>query len=327
MVTVSLPTVPLQPNVHYISRTIAPTNMPMKVQLPQHPTNVNLISTTSLPSLPPNLFPSSMSMPTSNSYILSNSDTSIPMSSSNSSYIISNSDISAPISTSNSYILSNSEMSIPMSTSNSSYILSNTSPILSIPMSTSNSSYILSNTNPILSMPTSSSNSNSYILTTSSSGQLIMTSRLPSMTSQMSLPPLVSLSNGSSYSNSILTSSTPSTIMAPSLSSLPLPLEMLTNGSSTASTIMAPSILISSDSPTSMLNSDGSIIENEEIMWGSGLGPAVVVEAADTLPITYIETADGSYATTLDNLDYEILIPGGNGVDSVRERQLDFCML
>ena len=76
-----------------------------------------------------------------------------------------------------------------------------------------------------------------------------------------------------------------------------------------------------------MLNSDGSILENEEIMWGSGLGPAVVVEAADTLPITYIETADGSYATTLDNLDYEILIPGGNGVDSVRERQLDFCML
>ena len=309
MVTVSLPTVPLQPNVHYISRTIAPTNMSMKVQLPQHPTNVNLISTTSLPSLPPNLFPSSMSMPTSNSYILSNSDTSIPMSSSNSSYIISNSDTSIPISTSNSYILSNSEMPMPMSTSNSSYILSNTSPILSLPTS-------------------SSSNSNSYILTTSSSGQLIMTSRLPSMTSQMSLPPLVSLSNGSSYSNSILTSSTPSTIMAPSLSSLPLPLEMLTNGSSTASTIMAPSILISSDSPTSMLNSDGSIIENEEIMWGSGqLGPAVVVEAADTLPITYIETADGSYATTLDNLDYEILIPGGNGVDSVRERQLDFCML
>ncbi len=76
-----------------------------------------------------------------------------------------------------------------------------------------------------------------------------------------------------------------------------------------------------------MLNSDSSIIENEEIMWDSGLGPNVVVEAADTLPITYIETADGSYAATLDHLDYDILIPGGNGVDSVRERQLDFCML
>jgi len=76
-----------------------------------------------------------------------------------------------------------------------------------------------------------------------------------------------------------------------------------------------------------MLNSDGSLIENENVMWGSGLGPNVVVEAADTVPITYIETADGSYAATLDNLDYDILIQGSNGVDVVRERQLDFCML
>jgi len=59
-------------------------------------------------------------------------------------------------------------------------------------------------------------------------------------------------------------------------------------------------------------------------MWGGGIGPAVVVEAADTVPITYIETVDGTY---VDNLDYDILIPGTNGVDAVRERQLDFCML
>jgi hypothetical protein len=61
-------------------------------------------------------------------------------------------------------------------------------------------------------------------------------------------------------------------------------------------------------------------------MWGAGLGPAVVVEAADTLPITYIETADGSYAALLDTIDYDFLIPSTtNGLDAMRERQLDFC--
>lgn len=70
-----------------------------------------------------------------------------------------------------------------------------------------------------------------------------------------------------------------------------------------------------------MMNSDGSILDNDEIMWGAG--PAVVVEAADTVPITYIETVDGTY---VENIDYDILIPGTNGLD-VRERQLDFCML
>jgi hypothetical protein len=63
-------------------------------------------------------------------------------------------------------------------------------------------------------------------------------------------------------------------------------------------------------------------------MWGAGLGPAVVVEAADTLPITYIETADGSYAALLDGVDYDLLMPGSvNSLDAFRERQLDFCML
>ena len=75
------------------------------------------------------------------------------------------------------------------------------------------------------------------------------------------------------------------------------------------------------------MSSNGSVLENKEVMWGGGLGPAVVVEAADTMPITYIETADGSYAALLDAIDYDFLIPSVNGVDPVRERQLDFCML
>jgi hypothetical protein len=101
---------------------------------------------------------------------------------------------------------------------------------------------------------------------------------------------------------------------------------MISNGD-LVTTSSAPSLIVSSNSTSSILTSDGSIIENEEVMWGGG--PAVVVEAADTVPITYIETADGSYAATLDNIDYDILISGGtgNGVDVVRERQLDFCML
>ena len=78
----------------------------------------------------------------------------------------------------------------------------------------------------------------------------------------------------------------------------------------------------------SIFMSSGPILENKEVMWGGGLGPAVVVEAADTVPITYIETADGSYAALLDAIDYDFLMPSNsNGLDVVRERQLDFCMM
>ena len=35
------------------------------------------------------------------------------------------------------------------------------------------------------------------------------------------------------------------------------------------------------------------VLENEEIMWSAPMdGPAVVVEVADTVPVTYITTAD-----------------------------------
>ena len=115
--------------------------------------------------------------------------------------------------------------------------------------------------------------------------------------------------------------------LSPSFSCQPIPLEILTGGhglvnsSSTTCTTASP-IFISS----SITSTPSSVLENKEVMWGAGLGPAVVVEAADTLPITYIETADGSYAALLDTIDYDFLIPNAtSGLDVMRERQLDFC--
>ena len=164
-----------------------------------------------------------------------------------------------------------------------------------------------------------------FILTTSSTGQLIMTSRSP-----MTLPPLISQSTTaasmpmvtSTTMQSVMSSLPQSTIVAPTLSNIPH--EMMYQGmvtSSSSSSSSSSSTALSNGSTSSMMNSDGSILDNDEIMWGAG--PAVVVEAADTVPITYIETVDGTY---VENIDYDILIPGTNGLD-VRERQLDFCML
>ena len=151
-----------------------------------------------------------------------------------------------------------------------------------------------------------------FILTTSSTGQLIMTSR-PSMT----LPSMMSQTTTASP----MTYVTSSSMSQPSLISM----DMMSNGGMVTSSASGMPVLVSSNpTSTSIMNSDGSIISNDEVMWGAGIGPAVVVEAADTVPITYIETVDGTY---VDNIDYDILIPGTNGVDSVRERQLDFCML
>lgn len=91
-------------------------------------------------------------------------------------------------------------------------------------------------------------------------------------------------------------------------------------------------------------NTNGNnVVENEEVMWGAGtLGPAVVVEAADTVPVTYIEASEIVYsAAALDNIDYDYLYqPVTTAVTSaaattdtivrnsaVRERQLEFNML
>ena len=80
------------------------------------------------------------------------------------------------------------------------------------------------------------------------------------------------------------------------------------------------------------------VIENEEVMWGAGstLGPAVIVETNEALPVTYIEGEGGLIysAASLDNIDYDYLYPATtSGTSSVvstvrssaaNERQLEF---
>ena len=88
-----------------------------------------------------------------------------------------------------------------------------------------------------------------------------------------------------------------------------------------------------------IINGNNVVIENEEVMWGAGstLGPNVIVETNEALPVTYIEgVGDVVYsAAGLDNIDYDYLYPVTTGtttnvVTSVRnsgavsERQLEF---
>ena len=94
------------------------------------------------------------------------------------------------------------------------------------------------------------------------------------------------------------------------------------------------------------------VVENEDVMWSaSANGPAVIVESANAVPVSYIETVgcdvangggvaianggvNGTTAfttTNLENIEYDYLYPVGAtsnvaGIE-VRERQLDFCML
>ncbi len=123
--------------------------------------------------------------------------------------------------------------------------------------------------------------------------------------------------------NGVVTSSTSSAAAAAigSLSSSnPLPIEIIAKCHATAN---GGGDLVKSQ----------SVVENEDVMWSaSANGPAVIVESANALPVTYIETVDaGSLAsvTTLDNMEYDYFAPVGatsNAIE-VRERQLDFCML
>ncbi len=184
---------------------------------------------------------------------------------------------------------------------------------------------------PIFSNALNSSSLPELILPTSTPlPSLIMTSR----PQQISLPSMGSQMLVTSQSDGLLRTSSPMSSIAPSLSSQPIPLEMITGSNGLVTTSSgSPGIFISSISSSMISNpsifmSSGPILENKEVMWGGGLGPAVVVEAADTVPITYIETADGSYAALLDAIDYDFLMPtSSNGIDAVRERQLDFCMM
>ena len=102
-----------------------------------------------------------------------------------------------------------------------------------------------------------------------------------------------------------------------------------------------------------MEQSAKNVLENEEVMWGAPHGgPAVVVEIADTVPVTYIEAngeimetkyemsingvggnasnigPGGVAVTALDHMDYDYLCSVTQNNDhQIHQRQLDFCML
>ena len=97
-----------------------------------------------------------------------------------------------------------------------------------------------------------------------------------------------------------------------------------------------------------MEQSAKNVLENEEVMWGAPHGgPAVVVEIADTVPVTYVEAngevmetkyemsingvgGNGSIqnVTALDHMDYDYLCSVTQNNDhQIHQRQLDFCML
>ena len=127
-----------------------------------------------------------------------------------------------------------------------------------------------------------------------------------------------------------------------SSSSLPLPIDSLSGprNSVTSDPSSTPPSSIAMDDPSELNTDQAVVLENEEVMWSAPHGPAVVVEVADTVPVTYIESTgmNGSneQSVYIDNMEYDYLYssgtpsapehPVGAGA-SVRERQLDFCML
>ena len=154
---------------------------------------------------------------------------------------------------------------------------------------------------------------------------------------------------------SVLTIQQPNKMMSKLGSSLPMPIEAL-NGprnSVASDPDSTPPSSIVMDDPSEMNADQTVVLENEEVMWSAPHGPAVVVEVADTVPVTYITpdnqgvmqggmvtsmVHDGYSNTTLDNMEYDYLYPNTNGappstdqsehpVVVARERQLDFCML
>ena len=164
----------------------------------------------------------------------------------------------------------------------------------------------------------------------------------------------------------------------PSASSLPLPLEVIANGNvgkmvangdiKLNGAATANGVKILSNGLSNGLSSNGGTTSpspvTDDVMWSavnSG-GPAVVVEAANTVPVAYVADANApdvitfasssspannvsvvaapnGGATTIDTIDYDYLYAAGAGgaagagagaadaVGNARERQLDFCML
>lgn len=118
-------------------------------------------------------------------------------------------------------------------------------------------------------------------------------------------------------------------VVQPSAAVQPLPISVITNGNPDSLTLSDMKTNGSSTSPSPVL------LENEDVMWSSASnsGPAVVVEAANSLPVAYIDSSSeavsfAATAATIEAVDFDYLYPvTTTSVPDVRERQLDFNML
>lgn len=92
----------------------------------------------------------------------------------------------------------------------------------------------------------------------------------------------------------------------PSLPVTPLPLDLITVLSDPVTDPNGTTIYLSAFASPSLF-SPSSVISNKEVMWGSG--PPGMVEASDTIPITYIETIDANCNAMMDVIDCDLLMP------------------
>lgn len=90
--------------------------------------------------------------------------------------------------------------------------------------------------------------------------------------------------------------------MKPSnLSFLPLSLEQI-----------PPQAKAAIPSPASLYSPITPVINNKEVMWGSG--PSLTFETLDNIPITNIDSLDGNYNSLMDVIDCDLLMPSINGL-------------
>lgn len=169
---------------------------------------------------------------------------------------------------------------------------------------------------------------------------VILSSKLPNVITQQPPSSVVSLIKRSEEAK-------PTVIMANGITTqgqrIQIPELILpdTNGHHQNGHHVIPIEVITTSNGSEINSQVTNVVENEEVMWGAGtLGPAVVVEAADTVPVTYIEASEIVYNASLDNIDYDYLYPVVTTTtnlptstetvvrnSAVRERQLEFNML
>jgi len=181
--------------------------------------------------------------------------------------------------------------------------------------------------------------------------KIILSSKLPPLNSITSQPPStvvslvkrggeVQVQNNPKQPTIILASSNGQTTQIPELI---LPDSMAENGLQAIPIEVIAQVASANGGQNGHAVTEGqlNVVENDT-MWGAGgLGPAVVVETADTIPVHYIEASEIVYssAANLDNIDYDYLYPVSTAsavttatttVEAVpqrRERQLEFNML